>query len=106
VGLWDILAESSSRRKGMTKDDLATFVSQETDLSKKVAGETIRAVFQGISSALDEGGSVSIMGFGTFKVVERAAREGRNPKTGEKIQIQPYKAVKFTPGQSLKQRVR
>ena len=90
----------------MNKDDLATFVSEKTDLSKKVAGETIRAVFQGISSALDEGNSVSIMGFGTFKVVERAAREGRNPRTGEKIQIPQYKTVKFTPGQGLKQSVR
>jgi nucleoid DNA-binding protein len=58
-----------------------------------------------ITSALKKGDSISLMGFGSFKVVERAAREGRNPSTGKKMQIPASKGVKFTPGANLKERV-
>jgi len=54
---------------------------------------------------LEKGDSISLIGFGSFKVVERAAREGRNPSTGEKMQISASKGVKFTPGAGLKKRV-
>jgi len=89
----------------MKKDDLVRFVSQETGVTQKAAGETIQAVLEGIGSALQQGDSVSLIGFGTFKVVERSARAGRNPRTGETIQIAASRGVKFTAGQGLKQRV-
>ena len=58
-------------------------VSDKVGITQKAAGETINAVLEGISSALEKGDSISLIGFGSFKVVERAAREGRNPRTGE-----------------------
>ncbi|MBF0497215.1 MAG: HU family DNA-binding protein [Deltaproteobacteria bacterium] len=89
----------------MKKEDLVSIISEKADITKKAAGEAVNAMIEGILSALSEGDAVSLTGFGSFKVVERAAREGRNPKTGEKIQIPASKAVKFTPGKTLKERV-
>lgn len=89
----------------MKKEDLARFVSDKAGITQKAAGETVNAVLEGISSALEKGDSVSLIGFGSFKVGERAAREGRNPRTGEKINIPASKSVKFTPGKAFKQRV-
>ena len=89
----------------MKKDELITFVSESADISKKSAGNVIGAVIEGITSALEKGDSISLIGFGSFKVVERAAREGRNPSTGKKMQIPASKGIKFTPGVNLKERV-
>lgn len=89
----------------MKKDDLVTFVSEEANTTRKAAGEAINAALEGIASSLEQGDSISLIGFGSFKVVERAAREGRNPRTGEKINILASKSVKFTPGKVLKERV-
>ena len=89
----------------MKKDDLARFVSEKAGITVKAAGEAINAVMEGISSSLERGDSVSLIGFGSLKVVQRSAREGRNPQTGEKMHIPASKAVKFTPGKALKQRV-
>lgn len=89
----------------MKKDELTTLVSGQAGITKKSAGEAINAVFENIASALEKGDSISLTGFGSFKVMERPAREGRNPATGEKIQIAASKAVKFTPGAGLKDRV-
>jgi len=89
----------------MKKDDLAMFVAEKASVSQKAAGEVINAVLEGISSALERGDSISLIGFGSFKIVDRAAREGRNPRTGENLHISASKAVKFTAGKALKQRV-
>lgn len=89
----------------MNKQDLVKLVSEKTGISKEAAGQAQKAVIEAISLALEKGDSVSLIGFGSFKVVERAAREGRNPSTGEKIQIPASKTVKFTPSKSLKERV-
>ena len=89
----------------MRKEELVKFVSEQADITNAATGKAVNAVFEGISSALEKGDSISIIGFGSFKVVERAARQGRNPSTGEKIQIPASRAVKFTPGKSLKERV-
>ena len=89
----------------MKKDELITQVSKSADITKKSAGEALSAVIEGIGSALEKGESISLIGLGSFKVVERAAREGRNPGTGEKIQIPASKVVKFTPSTALKARV-
>jgi len=89
----------------VTKEDLAKFVSEKTDATQKAAVEAVSAVLEGITSALEKGDAVSLIGFGTFKVVARSAREGRNPRTGQTIHIPASKAVKFAPGKGLKQRV-
>ena len=89
----------------MKKEELIAFVSEHADITKKSAGEVVNALVEGITAALEKGDAISLPGFGSFKVVERAAREGRNPSTGDKIQIAASKAVKFTPGAGLKERV-
>lgn len=89
----------------MKKDELIALVSEQTGITKKSAGEAVNAVIDGITSALEKGDSISFSGFGSFKIVERPGREGRNPSTGEKIQIAASKTVKFTPGAGLKDRV-
>ena len=89
----------------MNKQDLVNLVSEKTGISKEAAGKVQKAVIEAISSTLEKGDSVSLIGFGSFKVIERAAREGRNPSTGEKMQIPASKAVKFTPSKVLKERI-
>ena len=89
----------------MKKNDFVKLVAENGNVAIKTAGDAINATFEGIASALEKGDSISFPGFGSFKVVNRAAREGRNPSTGEKIHIPASKAVKFTPGANLKERV-
>jgi DNA-binding protein HU-beta len=89
----------------MKKEELVAFVSEKADITRKSAGEAVNAVLEGITSALEKGDSISLIGFGSFKVVKRAAREGRNPSTGEKIQIAASNGIKFAPGATLKERV-
>ncbi len=89
----------------MKKEELVTFVAEKADITKKAANDAVNAVFEGITSSLEKGDAISITGFGSFKVVERAAREGRNPSTGEKIQIKASKGVKFSVGAGLKKSV-
>jgi len=89
----------------MKKEELVGLVAESAAITKKSAGEALNAVFESIASALEKGGSISLPGFGSFKVVKRTAREGRNPSTGEKMQIPASKAVKFTSGAGLKERV-
>ena len=89
----------------MNKEDLVKLVSEKTGITKKAAEQAQKTVIEGLSSALEKGESISLVGFGSFKVVQRAAREGRNPSTGEKMQIPASKAVKFTPSKSLKERI-
>ena len=89
----------------MNKQDLVNLVSEKTGISKEAAGQAQKTAIEAIASGLEKGDSISLIGFGSFKVVERAAREGRNPSTGEKIQIPASKAVKFTPSKVLKERV-
>jgi len=89
----------------MKKDELIAFVSERAGMTKKSAGDAINAVIEGVASALGNGDAISFPGFGGFKVVERTAREGRNPATGDKIQIPASRVVKFTPGEGLKKRL-
>lgn len=89
----------------MNREDLVKLVSEKTGITQKAAEQVQKAVIEAISSALEKGDSISLIGFGSFKVIERAAREGRNPSTGKKIQIPASKAVKFTPSKVLKERV-
>ena len=89
----------------MNKEDLVKLVSEKTGITKKSAEQAQKSVIEVFSSTLEKRESISLVGFGSFKVVERAAREGRNPSTGKKIQIPASKTVKFTPSKSLKERV-
>ena len=89
----------------MTKDELVGKIADEAGITKKEAGEALKAVTGCISSALAKGDSVSLVGFGTFSISNRAARTGRNPATGETIQIKASKAPKFKAGKALKDAV-
>lgn len=89
----------------MNKTDLIEVVMKETELKKKDAVAAVDAVFAGIEKALVEGDKVQIIGFGAFEVKVQAAREGRNPATGETIQIPESKTVKFSAGKALKDKV-
>ena len=89
----------------MNKVDLVSAVAKQAELSKKDAGLAVEAVFDAISEALEKGDKVQLIGFGTFDVSERAAREGRNPRTGESMKIAASKAPRFKAGKALKERV-
>ena len=86
----------------MNKTQLIDVVATKTDLIKKKAEEVVNAVNEAITEALKAGDKVQIIGFGTYEVKERAAREGRNPKTGETITIAASKAPAFSAGKALK----
>lgn len=90
----------------MNKTDLIEKVAKEADLSKAAAGRAVNAVFDGISSALSKGEDVGIVGFGTFSVSQRPARQGRNPQTGQPIQIKATRVPKFKAGKNLKESVK
>jgi len=89
----------------MTKDILIERVASGAGLSKADAGRVVNAIIGSITSALKKGKSVRLVGFGTFKVSKRKARNGRNPKTGEVITIKATKVPRFSPGKSLKDAV-
>lgn len=86
----------------MNKSDLISQVSESTELSKKDATKAVDAVFEAISTALQNGDKVQLVGFGNFEVRERSARKGRNPQTGEEIEIPASKIPAFKPGKALK----
>ena len=86
----------------MTKDQLVEKIAGDAGISKKEAGASLKAVTSGISSALAKGDTLTLVGFGTFSVSARAARQGRNPSTGETIQIKASKAPRFKAGKTLK----
>lgn len=86
----------------MNKTELIAVVAEKAELSKKDAERAINAFTEAISEELVKGGKIQLVGFGTFEVAERAAREGRNPKTGETMQIAASRTLKFKAGKALK----
>ena len=86
----------------MNRNELVDTISTKTDLKKSEASKAVDAVFDAIADALKDGDEVRLVGFGTFSVASRAASEGRNPRTGEKIQIAASKQAKFKPGKGLR----
>src|SRR5690554_5741368 len=96
-----------SQQKGgsVNKNDLVAAVAEAASLSKADSAKAVDAVFECISDSLKKGDEVRLVGFGTFLVSERAASEGRNPRTGEKIQIAASKQPKFKAGKALKDAV-
>ncbi|PTW60674.1 DNA-binding protein HU-beta [Breoghania corrubedonensis] len=89
----------------MNKNDLVAAVAEKSGLSKAQAGDAVDAAFAAITETLKSGGEVRIIGFGNFMVSERAATEGRNPRTGDPIQIPASKTPKFKAGKGLKDAV-
>lgn len=85
----------------MNKGDLINKVAEEAGLTKAQAESAVNAMLNGIAGALKAGDSAAFIGFGTFSVSNRAARAGRNPQTGETIQISAKKLVKFKAGKGL-----
>jgi DNA-binding protein HU-beta len=90
----------------MNKTELTNAVAQTAELSKKDASKAVDAVFDSILNALKNGDKVQLIGFGNFEVRERAARKGRNPQTGEEIEISASKVPAFAPGKALKEAVK
>lgn len=86
----------------MNKSELIDHVATQADISKAAAARALEAVLGGITASLKKGNSVSLVGFGTFSVTRRAARSGRNPRTGAPIKIKATKSPKFRPGKALK----
>ena len=89
----------------MTKAELIDAVAANVGISKKAAAEAVDSVFKNVTKALKRGDKYTHVGFGTFGVVKRAAREGRNPQTGAMIRIPARNVVKFTAGKALKDAV-
>ena len=86
----------------MNKSELIEHIATEADISKAAAARALEAVIGGVTATLKSNDSVSLVGFGTFTVSTREAREGRNPRTGVAIKIEAAKVPKFRPGKALK----
>jgi DNA-binding protein HU-beta len=89
----------------MNKTELVAAIAEKTGLSKKDAEKALKAFTEVVSEELKKGEKIQLVGFGTFEVAERPAREGRNPRTGETMPIPASKAPKFKAGKALKDAV-
>ncbi len=96
---------SFREKTSMNKNDIVASVAQATDTSKADAAKAVDSVLDAITDALKGGEGVQLIGFGNFTVANRAARQGRNPRTGETIQIAASKQPKFKAGKALKDAV-
>jgi DNA-binding protein HU-beta len=85
----------------MNKTELIDAIAKSADITKIDAAKALSGMISAISGSLAKGGSVTLIGFGTFSVTERAARTGRNPSTGKEIKIAAKKVAKFKPGKAL-----
>lgn len=90
----------------MTKNDLVARIAKDSGITKAQAAKAINSMISGIEKSLKGGQKVTFVGFGTFKVAERKARNGRNPKTGEVIKIPKKKVPKFAPGKRLRELIK
>ena len=86
----------------MIKSDLVESVMESTGLSKPKAAEAVNALFDGMKAALLRGDRIELRGFGVFQVKDRKRGVGRNPKTGDEVEIPPGKTIRFKPGKSLR----
>jgi DNA-binding protein HU-beta len=87
----------------MNKNDLIESLAEEFELTKAYARDLVDSVFGKITAATNAGEKVAIFGFGKFKVVERGARKGRNPRTGEAVKIAAKKVLKFEPAKAMRE---
>ena len=86
----------------MNKSDMIDHIARQADISKAAAGRALEAFTGAVRTTLKKGGTVTLVGFGTFVVGKRAARTGRNPRTGATIRIKKANVPKFRPGKALK----
>ena len=86
----------------MNKTELIDFVAENADISKSSVSRALESIIEAVKTSLKNGGTVSLVGFGTFVVGKRSARVGRNPRTGTSIKIKASKVPKFRPGKALK----
>ena len=100
-----IFINTTRGKPEMNKTELIDHIANKADISKAAAGRSLDAVISAVKATLKKGGSVTLVGFGTFAVTARAARVGRNPRTGEAIKIKKAKVPKFRPGKALKDAV-
>lgn len=100
-----LLRQAKKRGLRVNKAELVDVVAESADLSKAAASRALDAVLDAMTGALKQGDQVSLVGFGTFQVKERSARTGRNPRTGEPIEIAAAKVPGFKPGKALKDAV-
>lgn len=89
----------------MNKSELVEAIAKDAKISKNQANEMMNALEKSVQGALKGGDKVTLVGFGTFSVAQRAARTGRNPQTGKVIKIKAKKVVRFTPGKALKESI-
>ena len=89
----------------MNKAQLIAKISDKSDVAKAVVEKVLNSTLDSIQEALIEESNLTLVGFGTFSVIERAAREGRNPQTGKSIQIPAKNVVKFKPGKNFKENI-
>ena len=87
----------------VNKTELIEHIAKHADISKAAATRALESTIGAVKTTLKKGGSVSLVGFGTFAVTKRAARVGRNPRTGDAIKIKAAKVPKFRPGKALKE---
>jgi DNA-binding protein HU-beta len=90
----------------MNKQELIAKVAKDTGATKTMAAQAIESIIDGITRTLKKGGSVSLVGFGTFATTQRKARTARNPQTGATIKIAKRRVARFKPGKALKDAVR
>lgn len=103
--LWNSFCDAFKKGFFVNKSELIEHIAQQADISKAAAGRALEALIGGVRTTLKKGGTVSLVGFGTFAVSTRAARTGRNPRTGDAIKIKKAKVPKFRPGKALKDAV-
>jgi len=89
----------------MNKTELINQIAESTEISKKEAGDVLQSFIMAITDTLEKGDKLQLIGFGTFSVTNRAARNGRNPQTGKAIKIPAKKVVKFKVGEKLSEAV-
>jgi len=87
----------------MTKADLVEMVAESSDLPRKQADEVVQVILESITAALSRGEKVELRGFGSFRIRRRGERNGRNPKTGDKVHVPPKKIPYFKPGKHLRE---
>jgi len=90
----------------MNKQELIAKIAKDTEMSKVSAAAAVESLIDGITKSLKKGDAITFVGFGTFKIANRKARLGINPKTGEKIKIKASKNVKFSAGKDLKSKLK
>jgi DNA-binding protein HU-beta len=89
----------------MSKADIVEKIAKDAGISKAASERAVNAFIEAVTNSLKKGQSVTLVGFGTFSVGKRAARKGRNPKTGEEIKIKAKKVARFRPGAALREAV-